>query len=101
MENKLLPSWRSFICTIFSSNSMVESKYRNSRRSGGNFSDPTAHLMYQYVPRFFPHREQKEPYLGLLWEASRSEGSLPHPLLMGPEHLDLLQVLTRRTPLPK
>ncbi|CAM9163333.1 unnamed protein product, partial [Hapterophycus canaliculatus] len=33
----------------------------------------------------------KEPYLGLLWEASRSTGVLPHPLLMGPEHLELLQ----------
>lgn len=37
-------------------------------------------------------RDAGEPYLGLLWEASESEGSLPHPLLMGPEHLDLLQV---------
>lgn len=41
------------------------------------------------------HREPKEPYLGLLWEASRSKGSLPHPLLMGPKHLDLLQVPTK------
>eukprot|EP00903_Cladosiphon_okamuranus_P009215 g8799.t1 len=40
---------------------------------------------------FTLEREPKEPYLGLLREASSSEGSLPHPLLMGPDHLDLLQ----------
>ncbi|CAM9687077.1 unnamed protein product, partial [Laminaria digitata] len=36
-------------------------------------------------------RDTEDPYLGLLWEASRSTGSLPHPLLMGPRHLHPLQ----------
>ncbi|CAB1096230.1 unnamed protein product [Ectocarpus sp. CCAP 1310/34] len=41
---------------------------------------------------FTLERDAREPYLGLLWEASTSEDALPHPLLMGPDHLDLLQV---------
>ncbi|CAM9867800.1 unnamed protein product [Ectocarpus sp. 8 AP-2014] len=58
---------------------------------GGDASKvaPVACLALELL--FTLERDAREPYLGLLWEASSSEGALPHPLLMGPEHLDLLQ----------
>ncbi|CAM9144351.1 unnamed protein product [Ectocarpus sp. 6 AP-2014] len=58
---------------------------------GGDASKvaPVACLALELL--FTLERDAREPYLGLLWESSASEDALPHPLLMGPEHLDLLQ----------
>ncbi|CAM9312235.1 unnamed protein product [Ectocarpus sp. 12 AP-2014] len=62
-----------------------------ARIGGGDASKvvPVACLALELL--FTLERDAREPYLGLLWEASTSEDALPHPLLMGPEHLDLLQ----------
>lgn len=60
---------------------MVDRKHRRNRRGEvralltvtlANFTSDVCR-----VPFLCSHREQAEPYLGMLWESSRSEGSLP------------------------
>lgn len=66
---------------------------RNQTPASARHVTTAAPLLLLYCTAVPVIRDVGEPYLALLWEASESAGSLPHPLLMGPEHLELLQVL--------